>query len=142
MTLTTGSPNSVGVRWDFECIRECMKINKICPEFKFFYKNRIKNYSPCVFVLLFTVSSLLELFGSCFIDVNSTLNWPPNSSWSEETVKNKTKTQGESFSFLYFWSKIEFSTYFVYFHIIILLCKFKVPTNSHRVWATCASTRT
>ena len=47
-----------------------MKINKICPEFKFFYKNRIKNYSPCVFVLLFTVS----------VDVNSTLNWPPNSS--------------------------------------------------------------
>ena len=57
-----------------------MKINKICPEFKLIYKNRIKNYSPCVFVLLFTVSSLLELFGSCFIDVNSTLNWPPNSS--------------------------------------------------------------
>ena len=69
MTLTTGSPNCVGFRWDFECILECMKINKLCPEFKFFYKNRIKNYSPCDFVLLFTVSSLLELFGSCFIDV-------------------------------------------------------------------------
>ena len=60
----------------------------------------------------------------------------PNGSRCEETVKNKTKTQGESFLFLfYFCQKREFKTYFVYFHTFSY--KFKVPTNSRRVWAAC-----
>ena len=33
----TGSPNSVGVCWQFEFIRECMKINKIRLVFVFCY---------------------------------------------------------------------------------------------------------
>ena len=47
-------------------IRECMKMNKIYPNFLFFFfdKNRNKNDSPCVFVLLFTVSLLLKPFRS------------------------------------------------------------------------------
>ena len=52
---TTGSPNSVGVRWTLtgEFVRECMKINKIRPKFHFFFfdKNRNKNDLPYVFVL-------------------------------------------------------------------------------------------
>ena len=54
---------------DFVFIRVCMKIDKIRPKFHFLTKNVNKNYSPCVFVLLFTVSLLLEPFGSRFIDV-------------------------------------------------------------------------
>ena len=46
-----------------------MKINKICPKFNFLTKIELNIYLPCVFVLLFTVSSLLELFGGCFIDI-------------------------------------------------------------------------
>ena len=45
-------------------MRECMKINKIRPKFHFSTKNRNKNDLPCVWVLLFTVSSPLEPFGS------------------------------------------------------------------------------
>ena len=76
---------------------------------------------------------------SCeFTDSNSliftSIKRLPNGSGSEETVKNKTKTQGESFLF-YFCQKREFKTYFVYFHTFSY--KFKVPTNSHRVWAAC-----
>ena len=37
---TTDSPNSVGVRWDFEFIRECMKLNKIRPKFHFWTKKK------------------------------------------------------------------------------------------------------
>ena len=65
---TTGSPNSVGVHCIFEFIRECMKIKKIRPKFHFLTKKRNKNYLHCVCVLLFTVSSPLEPFGSRFID--------------------------------------------------------------------------
>ena len=65
---TSGSPNSVEVCWDFEYIRECMKIKKIRSKFHFFKKIEIK-MTPCVFVLFFTVSSLLEPFGSSFMDV-------------------------------------------------------------------------
>jgi len=57
------------VALDFVFIRECMKIDKIRPKFHFLTKNINKNYSPCVFVLLFTVSLLLEPFGSRFNDV-------------------------------------------------------------------------
>ena len=46
-----------------------MKINKIRPKFHFPTKNRNKNDLPFVGVLLFTVSSPLEPFGSRFIDV-------------------------------------------------------------------------
>ena len=46
-----------------------MKINKIRPKFHFLTKNRNINDSPCVFVVVFfTVSLLLEPFGSRFID--------------------------------------------------------------------------
>ena len=65
---TTGSPNSVGVHCIFEFIRECMKIKKIRPKFHFLTKKRNKNDLHCVCVLLFTVSSPLEPFGSRFID--------------------------------------------------------------------------
>ena len=34
---TQGGPNSVEVRWDFEFIREGMKINKIRPKICFFF---------------------------------------------------------------------------------------------------------
>ena len=54
---TSGSPNSVEVCWDFEYIRECMKINKIRSKFHFFKKNRNKNDTLCfcfVFYGLFT----------------------------------------------------------------------------------------
>ena len=46
-----------------------MKINKICPKFHFLTKKRDKNNLTCICVLLFTVSSPLEPFGSHFIDV-------------------------------------------------------------------------
>ena len=47
-----------------------MKINKYVLNSTFFLdKNINKNDSPCFFVLLFTVSLLLEPFGSCFIDL-------------------------------------------------------------------------
>ena len=49
---TSGSPNSVEVCWDFEYIRECMKINKIRSKFHFFKRIEIK-MTPCVFVLFF-----------------------------------------------------------------------------------------
>ena len=55
----------------------------------------------------------------------------PNGSRGEETVKNKTKTQGKSFLYL-FLAKMEFGTHFVYFYTFSY--KFS-PTNSHRVWA-------
>ena len=56
----TGGPNSVEVRWDFEFIRESMKINKIGPKvlFFFFYKNRNKNDSTCEITFLFVFFSL------------------------------------------------------------------------------------
>ena len=53
----------------FKFRRECMKIKKIRPKFHFFDENRNKNDLPCVFVLFFTVFSLLGPFGSRFIDV-------------------------------------------------------------------------
>ena len=65
---TSGSPNSVEVCWDFEFIREYIKINKTRSKFHFLTKIEIK-MTPCVFVLFFTVSSLLEPFGSSFMDV-------------------------------------------------------------------------
>ena len=59
----------MGVRWDFEFITECMKINKTRPKFHFLTKKkRNKNDSPCVFVLYLTVSSILEPFGNRFMD--------------------------------------------------------------------------
>ena len=57
-------PKLCGSSLGFEFIRECMKINKIRPKFHFSTKNRNKNDLPCVCVLLFTVSSPLEPFGS------------------------------------------------------------------------------
>ena len=52
-----------------------------------------------------------------------------------KTKQNKTKTQDKSFLSLLL-SKMEFSTYFVYFHTFSY--KFKVQrTQSHRVWAAC-----
>ena len=55
----TGGPNSVEVRWDFECIRESMKINRIGPKVLFFfYKNRNKNDSTCEITFLFVFFSL------------------------------------------------------------------------------------
>ena len=62
-------PKLCGSSLDFEFIRECMKINKIRPKFHFSTKNRNKNDLPGVCVLLFTISSPLEPFGSRFIDV-------------------------------------------------------------------------
>ena len=62
-------PKLCGSSLDFEFIRECMKIGKIRPKLRFLDKNRNKNHLPCVCVLLFTVSSPLEPFGSRFIDV-------------------------------------------------------------------------
>ena len=38
----TGGPNSVEVRWDFEFIRESMKINKIGPKVLFFFFTKIE----------------------------------------------------------------------------------------------------
>ena len=32
-----GSPDSVGFRWDFEFISQCIKINKTRPKFHFFF---------------------------------------------------------------------------------------------------------
>ena len=46
-----------------------MKINKIRPKFHFLTKIEGKNDFPCVCVLLFTVSSPLEPFGSRCVDV-------------------------------------------------------------------------
>ena len=46
-----------------------MKISKIRPRFHFLTKIQNKNGSSCVFVMLFTVSLLLEPFGTRFIDV-------------------------------------------------------------------------
>ena len=43
-----------------------MKINKMRPKFNFSTKNSNKNDLPCICVLLFTVSSPLEPFGSRF----------------------------------------------------------------------------
>ena len=48
-------PRLCGSSLDVEFIRECMKINKISPKFHFFFTVR---------VLLFTVSLLVEPFGS------------------------------------------------------------------------------
>ena len=62
-------PKLCGSSLDFEFIRECMKINKIRPKFHFSTKIKNKNDLPCICVLLFTVSSPLEPFGSRFIDV-------------------------------------------------------------------------
>ena len=47
-----------------------------------------------------------------FLTVSATL---PNGSRAEETVNNKTQTQGKSFCF-YFCREMKFRTYFVYFH--------------------------
>ena len=58
-------------------------------------KYRNENDSPCVFVLFFTVSSLQELFGGHLRVLLTSIKQLPNSSRSEETVKSKTKTQGE-----------------------------------------------
>ena len=49
---TSGSPNSVEVCWDFEFIREYIKINKTRSKFHFLTKIEIK-MTPCVFVLFF-----------------------------------------------------------------------------------------
>ena len=59
----------------------------------------------------------------------------PNGSRGEETVNNKTQTQGKSLLFLFFCQKMEFCTHFVYFHSFSY--KFKNAMNSHRVWAAC-----
>ena len=60
-------PKLCGSSLDFEFIRECMKIDTIRPKFRFWTKIEIKiTYLVCV--LLFTVSSPLEPFGSRFID--------------------------------------------------------------------------
>ena len=54
--VTSGSPNSVEVCWNFEFIGEYMKINKTRSKFHFLTKIKM---TPCVFVF-FTVSSLLD----------------------------------------------------------------------------------
>ena len=106
-------PRPCGSSLHFEFIRDCMKINKI---------------RPCLRII---VSLLLEPFGNRFIDVidSTTQNLKksikrlPNGSRSKDTVNNKTKPKGESFSFL-FLTKMEFTTHFVYFHTFSY--KFKV----------------
>ena len=45
----TGSPNSAGVRWDFEFIGECMKVNKIHPAFHFLTIHRLGLKGQCSF---------------------------------------------------------------------------------------------
>ena len=61
----TGNPNSVGVHWDFEFIREWRKINRICPKFHFLTKTEIKNDSPFAFRILHAQSPHLGCFSSC-----------------------------------------------------------------------------
>ena len=68
---STVGPNSVGVLWDFEFIRECMKTNKIHPKFHFLTKLEIK-MTHFVFLFLFFFLSLhfsVEPFGGHFIDI-------------------------------------------------------------------------
>ena len=76
-----------------------MKINKIRPKFHFLTKIEKKNDLPRVCVLLFTVSSPLEPFGSRFIET-SIKRLPNGSSSGEESVNNKTQIRGKSFLFL------------------------------------------
>ena len=45
----------MGIHWDFEFIRECMKINKICPKFCFLTKIEIK-MTHLVFLFCFLLS--------------------------------------------------------------------------------------
>jgi len=57
----------MGVRWNLNFVRECMKINRIRSKSHFLKNLRNKNVSSCVCVVCFTVCSLLEPFGCRFI---------------------------------------------------------------------------
>ena len=68
VVVSTGSPAS-GSSLDFQFIRECMKLNKIRPKFHFLTQNIEKQMTHLVFLFsVFTVSFLLEPFGSRLID--------------------------------------------------------------------------
>ena len=63
MLLEHRRPKVCGSSLGFEFMRECMKINKIRPNFHFLTKIEI-NDSLCVFILFFIVSSPLEQYNS------------------------------------------------------------------------------
>ena len=50
-----GSPDSVGFRWDFEFISQCIKINKTRPKFHFFSFFLTKIEISCLFPVLLTL---------------------------------------------------------------------------------------
>ena len=64
--ITTGNPNSVGVRWTLNFRSECMEINKIRPKFHFLTKIEIKmTYLVvlfCFFYCLFASRAIWKPF--------------------------------------------------------------------------------